>query len=267
MAMKPSPPNKMIQSIETAIKSLWMCSDRVFKFESLDEELDALVTWKKISFFAYSPESFIRSSEAICIGAARRGLPVTIVPQLDAEAVLTEMAIYVCRDTETWRIPALRDLMNQMLESKRGWTDDLERVQARLLGYSSEDAEAWIRQNYEIRGYWTGCKRVFIGFEVSGEDAHTIALRRAFPDSMDHWWVVSMPETWRIRPDPVLPMEFVVRAALRVDPMLDAYAEGELVTFPALDGVKARRVRSSGSELNAKLYADLDLVSPRGRRP
>lgn len=252
-----------VVAIEALLHQLWEQVDPVFKFSSLEEELEALTTWKKVSCFPQTASSFTENCDAICMGAARRGLTTTIVPRLD-NGSLVEMEMYVCKEAETWRIRALQELTNQFLEAKRGWNDDFERTQARLLGYSAEDTEAWIRQNYQRNGFWTGWLRVFIGFEVGDEAARSMALLREFPASMDGWWVVALPRSWRLRTEFQPPPAAVLRAALREDPMLDAYAEGEEIAFQTLEGARARRVRAAGADLNVRLYAPVDLVSPSG---
>lgn len=253
-------------SLEAVIAAVWRPGRRVFKFDTLDEELDALLAWKKISVFSFHQDSFAEGSVAIFEGAARRRLRVTVIPEIDEAKDVALVWLYVHTPSEAWRCEALRELTAQLLENGRPMTDDLDRVRSRLLGYSKDDTEAWIKQNYEFSGFWTGCRRSFIALALRPEDVEHVLLNRTFPDDMHDWWVISLSGDYRLA-DPVSMHGLVVRAALREDPMRDAFSVGETITFAGLEDVEARRVRASGRELNEQLRSPLDVVLPRPNGP
>lgn len=263
-----TPRNKseLAPSLESVIGAVWRPGRRVFKFETLDEELDVLLTWKKISMFSFHQDDFAERSQAIFEGAARRGLRVTVVPEIHEEERVALIEMYVHAPPEAWRCDALRELRAVFSESGRPWSDDLDRARSRLLGYSKDDTEAWIQQNYEFSAFWTGCRRSFIALDPRPEDVEHVLLHRSFPDEMQDWWVVSISGDWRLA-DPVSMRGLGVRAALREDPMREPFSVGETITFAALEDVEARRVRASGHALNEQLRSPLDVVLPRPMRP
>lgn len=68
-----------------------------------------------------------------------------LVSPEDGEPTSARNILYATRN-EAWRIPAMRTVQDIYRRMGPGWRPDLERIIGSLLGYDSEDVEAFIER-------------------------------------------------------------------------------------------------------------------------
>lgn len=121
-------------------------------YATMERELEAVVVCEKpiaTNDYAHAQPTS-RNSELIG-SAVARGLSVVTIPYEDVPGV---SALYFAYPDQIWR--ALAHAQMRDLSIHYGWSDALEVIQSRLLGYDESQTRRWLASHRWMRCGWSG---------------------------------------------------------------------------------------------------------------
>lgn len=123
---------------------------------AFENEVEAVCAGEKaISFTPFDQDAFEYVEFAEMTDAALAGgLQVSIRETVRPEVAIRWRDVYLHRPEEAWRIPALRVVDSLMAEYR--WSDGLEALYSRLLGYTEEQLSSWLAWLHRQKVGWAG---------------------------------------------------------------------------------------------------------------